>query len=145
MYRAGLIVASAVPFVWLGMVLAISFLEAPLKFRAPGVTLPLGLDIGRRVFRALNIAETVLAAAATIACLVAPPGSAGSALLVLAWLVLIIQVAVLRPRLDRRALAIIAGDTPPASRQHLAYVLLEGIKVVVLVGLGGVLLSTSLR
>lgn len=29
----------AVVFVWLGMVLAISFLEAPLKFRAPGVTL----------------------------------------------------------------------------------------------------------
>lgn len=28
--------ASAVTFVWLGMVLAISFLEAPLKFRAPG-------------------------------------------------------------------------------------------------------------
>ena len=33
----------ALIFVWLGMVLAISFLEAPLKFRAPGVTLPIGL------------------------------------------------------------------------------------------------------
>ena len=31
-------VATAATFVWLGMVLAISFLEAPLKFRAPGVT-----------------------------------------------------------------------------------------------------------
>jgi hypothetical protein len=40
------IVAAAAPFVWLGMVLAISFLEAPLKFRAPGVTLPPGLGIG---------------------------------------------------------------------------------------------------
>jgi len=30
-------VATAVTFVWLGMVLAISFLETPLKFRAPGV------------------------------------------------------------------------------------------------------------
>ena len=29
-------VAVAAVFVWLGMVLAISFLEAPLKFRAPG-------------------------------------------------------------------------------------------------------------
>jgi hypothetical protein len=34
-------VATAVTFVWLGMVLAISFLEAPLKSRAPGVTVPL--------------------------------------------------------------------------------------------------------
>ena len=28
-------IAVAATFVWLGMVLAISFLEAPLKFRAP--------------------------------------------------------------------------------------------------------------
>jgi hypothetical protein len=34
-----LAVMVAVAFVWLGMVLAISFLEAPLKFRAPDVTL----------------------------------------------------------------------------------------------------------
>jgi hypothetical protein len=47
-------VAAAVVFVWLGMVLAISFLEAPLKFRAPNVTLQIGLGIGRLVFRALT-------------------------------------------------------------------------------------------
>lgn len=29
-------VATAVLFTWLGMVAAISFMEAPLKFRAPG-------------------------------------------------------------------------------------------------------------
>ena len=54
-------VAVAVIFVWLGMVLAISFLEAPLKFRAPNVTLQIGLGIGRLVFRALNTVEVVLA------------------------------------------------------------------------------------
>lgn len=52
-------VGVAATFVWLGMVLAISFLEAPLKFRAPGVTLPVGLGIGRLVFRALNAADVV--------------------------------------------------------------------------------------
>ena len=50
-------VATAAVFVWLGMVLAISFLETPLKFRAPGVDIPIGLGIGRIVFRALNRAE----------------------------------------------------------------------------------------
>ena len=40
-------VAVAGIFVWLGMVLATSFMEAPLKFRAPGVTLQVGLAIGR--------------------------------------------------------------------------------------------------
>ena len=48
---------TAFVFVWLGMVLAISFLETPLKFRAPGVTMQIGLGIGRLVFRALNVVE----------------------------------------------------------------------------------------
>ena len=56
-----LAVAVAVVFVWLGMVLAISFLEAPLKFRAPGVTVPIGPGIGRLVFRALNSFEVAFA------------------------------------------------------------------------------------
>jgi hypothetical protein len=34
---------SAFTFTWLGMVIGISFIEAPVKFRAPGVTIPLGL------------------------------------------------------------------------------------------------------
>jgi hypothetical protein len=62
-----------VPFVWLGMVLAISFLETPLKFRAPGITVPLGLGIGRLVFRALNAAELALAAMLSLALLASPP------------------------------------------------------------------------
>ena len=53
----------AVVFVWLGMVLAISCLEAPLKFRAPDVTLQIGLGIGRLVFRALNTVEVGFAIA----------------------------------------------------------------------------------
>jgi hypothetical protein len=33
----------AATFVWLGMVVAISFLETPLRIRAPGVTLAAGV------------------------------------------------------------------------------------------------------
>ena len=55
--NTGPAIAVALTFVWLGMVLAISFLEAPLKFRAPNVTLQIGLGIGRLVFRALNTVE----------------------------------------------------------------------------------------
>ena len=75
-------VAVAATFVWLGMVLAISFLEAPLKFRAPGVTLQIGLGIGRLVFRALNGCEVVLAAAAVVATWSAEVSTAGRAALI---------------------------------------------------------------
>lgn len=43
-------VAAAATLIWLGMVLAISFLEAPLKFRAEDLDLRVGLAIGRIVF-----------------------------------------------------------------------------------------------
>jgi len=43
------------------MVVAISFLEAPLKFRAPNMTTQIGLGVGRLVFRALNDIEVMLA------------------------------------------------------------------------------------
>ena len=51
----------AVPFLWFGIVLAISFMEAPLKFQAPGITIPLGLGIGQLVFFTLNKMEMVCA------------------------------------------------------------------------------------
>ena len=47
-------IAVACLFTWIGFVCAISFLEAWLKFRAPGVTVPIGLGIGRLVFGALK-------------------------------------------------------------------------------------------
>lgn len=144
MRSAGQGVALAVPFVWLGMVVAISFLEAPLKFRAPGVTLPLGLGIGRLVFRALNLAETSLAALLTLAFLALRPSGAGWVLLAAAWLLLAVQIGVLRPRLDRRAVAVVDGRTPPPSRQHLAYIALEAAKVPLLVALGATLIAGAL-
>jgi uncharacterized membrane protein YcfT len=71
-------IAAAVTFVWLGMVMAVSFLEAQLKFRAPCVTLQVGLGIGRLVFRALNANEMIMAA--MLAALVATSTSAWSSL-----------------------------------------------------------------
>ena len=133
--------ASAVTFVWLGMVLAISFLEAPLKFRAPGVTIPIGLGIGRLVFRALNLVEAALAAAVIVA--VALGGApAGVAVLTAVVAVLLLgQLTVVRPRLNRRSDRVLAGEDLPRSRGHLAYVALETAKVVTLVVLGISLLA----
>ncbi|WP_237562181.1 hypothetical protein [Glutamicibacter soli] len=38
------------PALRLGLVTGISFIEAPLKFTAPEITIPLGSGIGRLVF-----------------------------------------------------------------------------------------------
>jgi hypothetical protein len=139
------VVQVGVPFTWLGMVLAISFLETPLKFRAPGITVPLGLGIGRLVFRALAVAELALAAALTAALALSNGavlvGAATWTLTALLWAVLAVQIGVLRPRLDHRARIVLAGGSPPRSRLHLAYVALDGVKVVLLPVLGVVLVA----
>ncbi|KUI24741.1 hypothetical protein AU196_15550 [Mycobacterium sp. IS-1742] len=134
-------VAVAAIFVWLGMVLAISFLEAPLKFRAPGVTLALGLGIGRLVFRALNLSE-VLLAVAVVAAFVAhrpPVGAAVGAAGALGCL--LAQVILVRPRLSRRSDAVLAGAEGPRSHAHLVYVGFEVVKVVALLTSGVLLLA----
>ena len=134
-------VAAAATFVWLGMVLAISFLEAPLKFRAPGVTIQVGLGIGRLVFRALNRVECVLAAA-----LLALVAFGDTPARVIAWTAaatvpLVVQLAVVRPRLNRRSDRVLAGEDLPRSRGHLVYIAFEIAKVLALVGLGVTLLA----
>ena len=139
-----MLIAIAAPFVWLGMVLAISFLETPLKFRAPGITLPLGLGIGRLVFRPLNLAEVGLAILAAAACLSVQPDRVAWVLLGAAWLLLVVQVVVVRRSLDRRVSLIVAGQTPPPSREHLVYIALELVKVVLLAALGATLVSGEL-
>ncbi len=135
-------VAVAADFVWLGMVLAISFLEAPLKFRAPHVTLPIGLGIGRLVFRALNAVEVMFAIVIAVAIIVSPPSVAVTSAVVVAIVVLVVQIGAVRPRLTRRSDQVLAGLDAPRSRGHLVYVGLELVKSVALIA-GGVLLLSS--
>ena len=123
------------PMLWLGMVIAISFLEAPIKFRAPGVTLALGLGIGRLVFRALNAAEVVLAVLLVICCLLAAPSGVGWALVIAVVATLAIQIGVVRPPLTRRSNRILAGEDAPRSRVHFVYIGLEVVKIGLLVAL----------
>ncbi|WP_182880748.1 MULTISPECIES: hypothetical protein [unclassified Microbispora] len=134
-------VAAAAAFVWLGMVLAISFLEAPLKFRAPGVTVPIGLGIGRLVFRALNAAEAVLAVVVIAAVATGSPAVAVVVLTAVAAAVLVVQLVLVRPPLNRRSDRVLAGEDPARtrSRAHLYYVALEAVKVLALLALGCVL------
>jgi hypothetical protein len=133
--------ATAVTWLWLGMVLAISFLEAPLKFRV--VDLPTGLGIGRVVFRALNAVEAVFAVALVAALLAGDAGRVAAGAAAVAVAVLVGQLVGVRPALTRRSDAVLAGTAPqdaPRSRAHYWYVGLEVVKVAALVACGVALL-----
>jgi hypothetical protein len=134
-------VAAAATLVWLGMVLAISFLEAPLKFRTEGLELRVGLAIGRIVFRALNIAEVVWAVVIAGCLTIAGPSRPLVILAAVTAILLALQLLVVRPRLNRRSARVLAGDDAPRSRAHHAYIWLEVLKLAALVGLGAALLA----
>jgi hypothetical protein len=134
-------VAMALTFIWVGMVLAISFLEAPLKFRAPHVTLQIGLGIGRLVFRALNTVEVGFAL--VIGAIVAAGPTPGRIIAAFsaALAVLAIQLVAVRPRLTRRSDLVLAGLDAPRSRAHYVYIGLETVKVAALIATGILLLT----
>lgn len=138
---AVLALGTAATFVWLGMVLAISFLEAPLKFRVPGVDLRIGLGIGRLVFRALNSVEAVFAGVLVIAVLASGAPARILTPALISVLILVVQVAAVRPRLSRRSDRILAGQDAPRSRGHYAYIVLEAAKVAALLVTGSMLLA----
>lgn len=135
-------IAVAVTFVWLGMVLAISFLEAPLKFRAPNVTLQIGLSIGRLVFRALNTVEVAFAIVILAVAVDGPMPTRVVVAFCVAFAALAVQLIAVRPRLTRRSDLVLAGSDAPRSRAHYAYVAFEVVKVVALI-VAGILLLTA--
>jgi hypothetical protein len=135
-------VVIAITFVWLGMVLAISFLEAPLKFRAPGVTLQIGLGIGRRVFRALNSVEVLFAVAIIVCLTIGDRAVPVVVALAVAFVALAVQLIAVRPALTRRSDAVLAGQTGSRSRGHYVYVGLEILKAIALTVSGVLMFAT---
>ncbi len=123
-------------FTWIGFICAISFMEAWLKFRAPGVTLPIGLGIGRLVFAALNKVEWVFAVAILISNIRTVRKIKISPFYMIVVLILILQTVWLLPALDSRALLYIEAKPVPPSSMHLYFAIAEGIKFLLLLIFG---------
>ncbi len=122
-------------FLWVGFVSAISFMEAWLKFRAPGITLPLGLGIGRLVFSALNKVEWVFALIIiiTIALTQKQYINWQNLFAIIPIIILIIQTWYALPELDARAEMHIRGWDIQPSNLHFIYIMMEFIKIFSLI------------
>jgi hypothetical protein len=136
----------AIPFIWFGAVAAISFMEAPLKFTAPNITIPLGLGIGMIIFHALNKIEIVLCILLAVSFYFArPKGKFPFGALAVIAVILIIQTFLLFPMLDARAVQVISGNAPPYSSLHIVYIVSDSIKVLLLFILGFSLARKSIK
>lgn len=127
-------IALTASFLWIGFVCAISFMEAWLKFRAPGVTIPLGLGIGRLVFSALNKVEWIFATAIVGNMLFTKSRlfSIRNLLFFIPLLLLFAQTVWILPLLDTRAELHIQNQIVPPSNLHFYFVVIEILKVICL-------------
>lgn len=125
-------------FIWLGFLLAISFMEAWLKFLAPGVTISIGLGIGKLVFGALNKVEWVLIIITAANLFFVPQRiySYRNLLFIAAALMTALETFWGLPALDRIADQIISGGIDNQPSLHVIYVSMEVIKLLALALLG---------
>jgi hypothetical protein len=130
----------ALIMLWAGVLIGVSFLAAPAKFGAPGLSLPLALEVGRREFGALNLVEIALAAACLGLAAYTRPERAIWLGVGLAALIVALQWLWLLPTLDARAEMIIQGETPGPAPWHALYIGSETVKLLALLTVGWVAL-----
>lgn len=120
--------------VWFGVVLGLAFVETPLKFLAPGMTLPVALGIGRLVLTALDLLSLVFVVVLVVLGALRPRPSRGE-WVVLGGLAAAVagQLIAVRPLLNARTDIVLAGGDPGASPLHTIYVAIEVVVLVLLV------------
>jgi len=128
--------AGGAALLWAGVLAGVSLLATPIKFTAPSLDLAVALDVGRVTFAALNMTELVLAVVLLLIVLIVARSMWNVAGAVLLAALVVAQAVWLLPALDARVQIIMDGGTPPESGAHLIYIVAEGLKLAVLLGLG---------
>lgn len=129
----------ALIFIWIGFLGAISFMEAWLKFQAPGITLELGLGIGKLVFGALNKMEWIFSIIISLNLLINRQNLfKGINLLLIASVAIVaLQSFWLLPALfDRAEMHIQQQGISSSSFVHYFYISIEVLKTIFLIILG---------
>lgn len=125
-HRLPLAARLVLPSIWLGVIIAIDLVEAPLKFQAPGITIPLGLGIGRLVFTGMNLIEALLAVLLAAALLRGPrPTRAATVTAGAIGALLLVKTLVIRPLLAAHTDAVLAGASGGGSMAHVGYIAID--------------------
>lgn len=126
---------AAVPLVWAGLLVGVSFIATPAKFYAPSLSLPVALDVGRVTFALFNIVEWISLAALVVAVVFSGPSAFSSAMTALLAALLAAQTVWLLPVLNERIGAIVAGHSPPPAPYHWVYIGMDMAKVGLLIAI----------
>ncbi len=123
-------------FVWIGFLLAISFMEAWVKFRAESLDLPTALDVGSHVFGALNMVERLFSVCLLIYVFIYYTDKVVVVTGLTIFTFIIAQSGYLLPELKQHSQLIMQGMVPEESSVHKMYVIMEVVKLIALFVLG---------
>ena len=117
---------------WAGLLVGVSFLATPAKFRAPSLELGPALDVGRQTFQVLGWVEWPAAALGLLLCLVGRPRR-------LVWVGLLVVCALLAvehlwllPVLDARVQVVLDGGQLEPSFHHRVYIAMDAARALLL-------------
>jgi hypothetical protein len=120
--------------VWAGAIIGVSLIATPVKFQAPSLSIPAGLEVGRYTFRLFSRVELCFLIGVIIAASIAQPGWVTVLVLALVAVQVLLQHYWLLPVLDHRVSDIVAGGPVLFSTSHWVYAALEVLKATLLIG-----------
>ena len=128
----------AVSFFWLGLVIAVSFLETPLKFQVPGMTLPIALELGKTMFGITTNIQLGLMILVFFNFFLNPSKLNKFIICigVLLALILVLEKFWMLPILDARADVLATGKGLPPTPLHNYFIYAECIKAILLLSIG---------
>lgn len=126
--------------IWSGAIIGVSFVATPVKFRAPNLTLPVAIEVGKVTFHAMQALECSLFGALLFdAAFLHKAELSEWRLLGGLGACLSLQTLWLMPMLDKKSEPVIKGlikEQRPRSFEHSCFVVVEVLKLV-LATLGG--------
>lgn len=119
--------------VWAGAIIGVSFIATPVKFQAPSLSIPVGLEVGRYTFRLFARVELCFLIGLIVTATVARPQRITVFALAVVTTALLLERYWLLPVLDRRVSQILTGGAISFSASHWLYAAFEAVKAALLI------------
>jgi hypothetical protein len=128
------------PTLWSGLLIGVCFIATPAKFRAPSLTPPVALDVGRATFTVWNEAEWLVLALMVPPLMLLPVDQFSAVATFFLGILLVIQSVVLLPALNVQNTVAKSGKWLAATRlakaiDHHNYMLVDLIKLCILLAI----------
>ena len=122
---------------WFGVFVTVSFIETPMKFQVPGMTLPIALELGKIMFGISTNIQLVLLGFVLVFLLIGKEKCNWYKVLIYGGIlvVVLLQKWWMLPVLDERADLLAVGKSVPPSELHNYFIYSEVLKVFFLINM----------